>query len=163
MTSLSESLFPSFLFQGNAYDERVDIFSFGIIVCEVDHFLCQMLPFLIRNAHFKLLLKYFLCFISKIISRVKASPDFIPRTKVSFLHIFSFLHSSSSLFQRFPPLHNVLVPVHCPILMLFQTLVVFLKKFGLDEPSFEEKFCETCPKAFFQISCLCCDLDPSAR
>ena len=43
VTSLSESLFLSFLFQGNAYDERVDIFSFGIIVCEVDHFLCQML------------------------------------------------------------------------------------------------------------------------
>jgi hypothetical protein len=41
VTSLSKSLSISFLFQGNAYDERVDIFSFGIIVCEVDH-LCQM-------------------------------------------------------------------------------------------------------------------------
>ena len=46
---------------------------------------------------------YFLYFILKIISRVKANPDFIPRTKVSLLSclphllIFSFHNVSDQL------------------------------------------------------------------
>lgn len=68
------------------YDEKVDIFSFGIVLCE-------------------------------IIGRVQADPDFLPRTS----------------------------------------------DFGLNKTVFKEKFCAECPDLFYEITFLCCDLNPDAR
>lgn len=54
------------------YDEKVDIFSFGIVLCEVSARL--------RTLDFdeSIILSYTL--ISQIIGRVQADPDFLPRT-----------------------------------------------------------------------------------
>ncbi|XP_063927132.1 LIM domain kinase 1 isoform X2 [Zophobas morio] len=74
------------MMKGNKYDEKVDIFSFGIILCE-------------------------------IIGRVLADPDFLPRSN----------------------------------------------DFGLNQNTFKEKFCTSCPEAFYQVAFLCTDLNPDKR
>ncbi|XP_044261442.1 LIM domain kinase 1 isoform X3 [Tribolium madens] len=74
------------MMKGNKYDEKVDIFSFGIILCE-------------------------------IIGRVLADPDFLPRSN----------------------------------------------DFGLNQMTFKEKFCGSCPEAFYKIAFLCTDLNPDKR
>ncbi|XP_055374814.1 LIM domain kinase 1 isoform X2 [Condylostylus longicornis] len=74
------------MMKGNKYDEKVDVFSFGIILCE-------------------------------IIGRVQADPDYLPRTS----------------------------------------------DFGLNQEVFKEKFCQNCPKCFYKIGFLCCELNPDKR
>ncbi|KAK9892414.1 hypothetical protein WA026_019863 [Henosepilachna vigintioctopunctata] len=74
------------MMKGNKYDEKVDIFSFGIILCE-------------------------------IIGRVQADPDFLPRSN----------------------------------------------DFGLNQITFKEKFCGSCPEPFYKIAFLCTDLNPDKR
>ncbi|XP_018569295.1 LIM domain kinase 1 isoform X1 [Anoplophora glabripennis] len=74
------------MMKGNKYDEKVDIFSFGIVLCE-------------------------------IIGRVQADPDFLPRSN----------------------------------------------DFGLNQMTFKEKFCTSCPEPFYQIAFLCTDLNPDKR
>jgi LIM domain kinase 1 len=74
------------MMKGNKYDEKVDIFSFGIILCE-------------------------------IIGRVLADPDFLPRSN----------------------------------------------DFGLNQMTFKEKFCGSCPEAFYKVAFLCTDLNPDKR
>lgn len=74
------------MLRGLTYNEKVDVFSFGITMCE-------------------------------IIGRVKADPDYMPRTK----------------------------------------------DFGLDEKTFYQEFCESCPMLFYKIAFLCCNVDPDKR
>ncbi|GJQ85288.1 LIMK1 [Trypoxylus dichotomus] len=74
------------MMKGNKYDEKVDIFSFGIVLCE-------------------------------IIGRVQADPDFLPRSN----------------------------------------------DFGLNQNTFREKFCASCPEPFYKIAFLCTDLNPDKR
>ncbi|KAG5881464.1 hypothetical protein JTB14_000892 [Gonioctena quinquepunctata] len=74
------------MMKGNKYDEKVDIFSFGIVLCE-------------------------------IIGRVQADPDFLPRSN----------------------------------------------DFGLNQMTFKEKFCSSCPEPFYKIAFLCTDLNPDQR
>ncbi|KAL3271687.1 hypothetical protein HHI36_022160 [Cryptolaemus montrouzieri] len=74
------------MMKGNKYDEKVDIFSFGIVLCE-------------------------------IIGRVQADPDFLPRSN----------------------------------------------DFGLNQMTFKEKFCGSCPEAFYKVAFLCTDLNPDKR
>ncbi|XP_073994181.1 LIM domain kinase 1 isoform X2 [Rhodnius prolixus] len=74
------------MMKGNKYDEKVDIFSFGIVVCE-------------------------------IIGRVYADPDYLPRSP----------------------------------------------DFGLNQASFVEKFCSSCPEPLYRMAFLSCDLNPDKR
>ncbi|KAJ8931150.1 hypothetical protein NQ314_015979 [Rhamnusium bicolor] len=74
------------MMKGNKYDEKVDIFSFGIVLCE-------------------------------IIGRVQADPDFLPRSN----------------------------------------------DFGLNQMTFKEKFCTSCPEPFYKVAFLCTDLNPDKR
>uniref|UniRef100_A0A3P8QMD3 LIM domain kinase 1 n=1 Tax=Astatotilapia calliptera TaxID=8154 RepID=A0A3P8QMD3_ASTCA len=75
------------MIHGKSYDERVDIFSFGIMLCEV-------------------------------IGRVNADPDYLPRAT----------------------------------------------DFGLNISGFLEHYCPTnCPRAFFPMAAVCCDLDADKR
>ncbi|KAK9753916.1 PDZ domain [Popillia japonica] len=74
------------MMKGNKYDEKVDIFSFGIVLCE-------------------------------IIGRVQADPDFLPRSN----------------------------------------------DFGLNQNTFREKFCTSCPEPFYKVAFLCTDLNPDKR
>uniref|UniRef100_A0A4W6CQF4 LIM domain kinase 1 n=1 Tax=Lates calcarifer TaxID=8187 RepID=A0A4W6CQF4_LATCA len=75
------------MIHGKSYDERVDIFSFGIMLCE-------------------------------IIGRVNADPDYLPRAM----------------------------------------------DFGLNVSGFLEHFCPPdCPRAFFPMAAVCCDLDADKR
>ncbi|CAG9857427.1 unnamed protein product [Phyllotreta striolata] len=74
------------MMKGKKYDEKVDIFSFGIVLCE-------------------------------IIGRVEADPDIMPRSD----------------------------------------------DFGLNQHVFMEKFCSSCPEAFYKIAFLCTDLNPDKR
>ncbi|XP_044762849.1 LIM domain kinase 1 isoform X2 [Coccinella septempunctata] len=74
------------MMKGNKYDEKVDIFSFGIILCE-------------------------------IIGRVQADPDFLPRSN----------------------------------------------DFGLNQMTFKEKFCVSCPEPFYKVAFLSTDLNPDKR
>ncbi|XP_054650571.1 LIM domain kinase 1a isoform X2 [Dunckerocampus dactyliophorus] len=75
------------MIHGKSYDERVDIFSFGIMLCE-------------------------------IIGRVNADPDYLPRAV----------------------------------------------DFGLNVSGFLEHYCPPdCPRAFFPIAAVCCDLDADKR
>ncbi|XP_074030195.1 LIM domain kinase 1 isoform X2 [Leptinotarsa decemlineata] len=74
------------MMKGNKYDEKVDIFSFGIVLCE-------------------------------IIGRVQADPDFLPRSN----------------------------------------------DFGLNQMTFKEKFCSSCPEPFYKVAFLCTDLNPDKR
>ncbi|XP_045468751.1 LIM domain kinase 1 isoform X1 [Harmonia axyridis] len=74
------------MMKGNKYDEKVDIFSFGIVLCE-------------------------------IIGRVQADPDFLPRSN----------------------------------------------DFGLNQMTFKEKFCSSCPEPFYKVAFLSTDLNPDKR
>ncbi|XP_034663167.1 LIM domain kinase 1 isoform X1 [Drosophila subobscura] len=74
------------MMKGLKYDEKVDVFSFGIMLCE-------------------------------IIGRVEADPDFMPRNS----------------------------------------------DFSLNQQEFREKFCSSCPEAFFKVAFVCCDLNPDMR
>ncbi|XP_060731541.1 LIM domain kinase 1a isoform X2 [Tachysurus vachellii] len=75
------------MIHGKSYDEKVDIFSFGIMLCE-------------------------------IIGRVNADPDYLPRAIDFGLNVNGFLE------HYYPP---------------------------------------DCPRAFFPLAVLCCDLDPEKR
>lgn len=37
------------------------------------------------------------------------------------------------------------------------------KDFGLDEGEFLSRFCDSCPRAFFKVACLCCNTNPDLR
>jgi len=74
------------MMKGKEYDEKVDLFSFGIILCE-------------------------------IIGRIQADPDYMPRNG----------------------------------------------DFGLNRIIFREKYCGSCPEAFWRIAFLCTEIDPDRR
>lgn len=71
---------------GKSYDERVDIFSFGIIICEVKPHIGQPQSWWTTNENISL------CVSSlKIIGRISADPELMPRAKDFGLNVASFL------------------------------------------------------------------------
>lgn len=58
------------MMKGNKYNEKVDVFSFGIVLCEV-----SVVPFDFSNGILKTIYRKF-----QIIGRVQADPDYLPRT-----------------------------------------------------------------------------------
>ena len=65
------------MLRGEVYDEKVDIFSFGIVLCEVSH---QKMSSTLYSS-----ITSSVNIIIQIIARVKADPEELPRTSVSAL------------------------------------------------------------------------------
>lgn len=65
------------MMKGQCYDERVDIFSFGIMLCEVNLLVDFFLHVTKRT-------------VNQIIGRVQADPDYLPRTQDFGLNVHLF-------------------------------------------------------------------------
>lgn len=63
------------MLKGEVYNEKVDVFSFGIVLCEVSP--TPSPPLSLSHP--------LVSYLSQIIARVKADPDDLPRTSVSGL------------------------------------------------------------------------------
>lgn len=118
---------------GRSYDEKVDIFSFGIVLCEASTIGLGVFPLGLRSMVGVSPWSCGPCCVSvpllglspllspalpQIIGRVSADPDYLPRTTDFGLNVRGFLD------RYYPP---------------------------------------TCPPSFFPIAVCCCDLDPEKR
>lgn len=71
------------MLKGQCYDERVDIFSFGIMLCEVR----KKVDYLKQKCIY-IYISFFV--INQIIGRVQADPDYLPRTQDFGLNVHLF-------------------------------------------------------------------------
>ena len=101
------------MLRGEVYDEKVDIFSYGIVLCEVSHLVC--LHFHLSRAS---LASSQPCssICPQIITRVKADPDQLPRQKV-------LMNSSLSLSSHISIIHVQVCHHTCNLLFHLRALL----------------------------------------
>ena len=101
------------MLRGEVYNEKIDIFSYGIVVCEVSTQSAPHHPLRLRGRGLDIIMHdvdiatcitmysayFFLCLVvcvSQMITRVKADPEELPRLKV--IHVYMTYSRRHSIF-----------------------------------------------------------------
>lgn len=158
---------------GRSYDEKVDVFSFGIVLCEVSH-IAALVPRPSGSSPLSPTLPCSSLDVHRVLRPLEHGSPKQSTASVGYSLVpgYSYLNCPQSIWQasRTPKLRGpTLTSGLCTeqIIGRVNADPDYLPRtmdFGLNVRGFLDRYCPpNCPPSFFPITVRCCDLDPEKR